>query len=99
MLLYNAILHYTVQFHFFLGAYCNSKDLVMFKRRSGASSSLHAPRGMRIHELDKNPRMKRKLSWCNPKVRNAASEGVLTHKPVILKEGFLYKPGFFKLVR
>lgn len=70
----------------------------MFKR-SGVSRSLHAPRGTRINELDKSPGVKRKLSWSSPKVRSAASEGVLTHKPVILKEGFLNKPGFLKLVR
>lgn len=63
------------------------------------SRSLHAPHGIKINALDNNPRMRRKLSWSSPKVRNAASEGVLTHKPVILKEGFLYKPGFLKIVR
>ena len=70
----------------------------MFKR-SAVTRSLHAPRGMRITEMDSNPRVKRKMSWSSPKVRSAASEGVLTHKPVILKEGFLCKPGFFRLVR
>ena len=69
----------------------------MFKR-GAVSRSLHAPHGVNIKALDNNPRMKRKLSWANPKVRNAASEGVLTHKPVLLKEGFLYKPGFFRIV-
>ena len=70
----------------------------MFKR-GAVSRSLHAPRGMRITELDNNPRVKRKMSWSSPKVRSAASEGVLTHNPVVLKEGFLYKPGFLRLVR
>ena len=62
------------------------------------SRSLHAPHGVKITALDNNPRMRRKLSWSSPKVRNAASEGVLTHRPAVLKEGFLYKPGFFKIV-
>jgi len=70
----------------------------MFKR-GAVSRSLHAPRGMRITELDQNPRVKRKMSWSSPKVRSAASEGVLTHNPVTLKEGFLYKPAFLRLVR
>ena len=69
----------------------------MFKR-GALSRSLHAPHGVNIKALDNNPRMKRKLSWSSPKVRGAASEGVLTHKPVLLKEGFLYKPGFFRIV-
>ncbi len=67
-------------------------------RRGAISRSLHAPHGVSIKALDNNPRMKRKLSWASPKVRNAASEGVLTQKPVLLKEGFLYKPGFFRFV-
>ena len=62
------------------------------------SRSLHAPHGVKINALENNPRMRRKLSWSNPKVRNAASEGVLTHRPVVLKEGFLYKPGFLRIV-
>lgn len=71
----------------------------MFKRGGAVSRSLHAPHGVNItNALDNNPRMKRKLSWTSPKVRSAASEGVLTHKPVLLKEGFLYKPGFFRIV-
>lgn len=69
----------------------------MFKRGGAVSRSLHAPHGVNIQALDNNPRMRRKLSWA-PKVRSAASEGVLTHKPVLLKEGFLYKPGFLKIV-
>lgn len=71
----------------------------MFKRGGAVTRSLHAPHGVNITALDNNPRMKRKLSWSSPKVRSAASEGVLTHKPVLLKEGFLYKPGFLKIVR
>ena len=70
----------------------------MFRRGGAVSRSLHAPHGVKITALDNNPRMKRKLSWSNSKVRGAASEGVLTHRPVVLKEGFLYKPGFLKIV-
>ena len=71
----------------------------MFRRGGAVSRSLHAPHGVKITGLENNPRMKRKLSWASPKVRNAASEGVLTHRPAVLKEGFLYKPGFLKIVR
>ena len=74
------------------------RNCKMFKRNA-VTRSLHAPRGMRITELNKNPRVQRKMSWSGQKVRGAASEGALTHKPVVLKEGFLYKPGFFRLVR
>ena len=66
----------------------------MFRRGGIISRSLHAPRGVNIHGVDS--KLKRKYSWSSPKVRSAASEGVLNRRPVVLKEGFLYKPGFFR---
>ena len=68
----------------------------MFRRGGIISRSLHAPRGVNIHGVDSSTKLKRKYSWSSPKVRSAASEGVLNRRPVVLKEGFLYKPGFFR---
>lgn len=71
----------------------------MFKRGGVVSRSLHAPHGINIHgESKQNSKLKRKFSWSSPKVRSAISVGVLTHKPVVLKEGYLYKPGLFRIV-
>ena len=72
----------------------------MFKRGGVISRSLHAPHGVNIHGDSKqgNTKLKRKFSWSSPKVRSAVSVGVLTHKPVVLKEGYLYKPALFRIV-
>lgn len=70
----------------------------MFKR-GGMSRSFNAPHGMNINgEMKPGSKLKRKFSWSSPKVRSAISVGVLTHKPVVLKEGYLCKPGFFRIV-
>lgn len=74
----------------------------MFKRGGLISRSLHAPRGVNIHGVSKRPvgatKIKRKFSWASSRVRGAASESALTHRQLVLKEGFLYKPGFFRIV-
>lgn len=69
-------------------------EQAMFKRGGFISRSFHSARGERINGA--GTKLKRKFSWSSRGVRNAASEGVLTHRPVILKEGFLYKPSFFR---
>ena len=77
----------------------------MFKRGGLISRSLHAPRGVNIHGESKNNgigpaaiKIKRKFSWASSRVRGAVSESALTHRPLVLKEGFLYKPGFLRIV-
>ncbi len=63
------------------------------------SRSFNAPHGMNINgEVKPGSKLKRKFSWSSPKVRSANSVGILTHKPVVLKEGYLCKPGFFRIV-
>ena len=79
----------------------------MFRRGGLISRSLHAPRGVNIHGESKRNiggigpaaiKIKRKFSWASSRVRGAVSESALTHRPLVLKEGFLYKPGFFRIV-
>ena len=71
----------------------------MFKRGGLISRSFNAPHGVNINGEERaGSKLKRKFSWSSPKVRSAVSVGVLTHKPVVLKEGYLCKPGFFRFV-
>lgn len=72
------------------------------------SRSFHAPHGITINgPASENTstnnssaavKLKRKFSWSSPRLRKASSEGLLTHRPVVLKEGYLSKPGFFRFV-
>ena len=64
------------------------------------SRSFHAPHGVTVNgpAPGANAKVKRKFSWSNSRLRKASSEGLLTHRPVVLKEGYLSKPGFFRFV-
>ena len=85
--------------------YLKASFCTMFKRGGLISRSLHAPRGVNIHGVSKQPlgpaasKIKRKFSWASSRVRGAVSESALTHRQLVLKEGFLYKPGFLRIVR
>ena len=75
----------------------------MYRRNGVVSRSFNSPHGVTINDVKgngvaKGKGVKRKFSWHGGRVRNAFSEGVLTHRPVVLKEGYLNKPSFFRFV-
>ncbi len=68
------------------------------------SRSFHAPHGVTVNGPSSSggngsaSKLKRKFSWSSSRLRKASSEGLLTHRPVVLKEGYLSKPSFFRFV-
>ena len=74
----------------------------MFRRGGFISRSFHTPRGVTINDVGRGESSKRKVSWSSSKVqvvRNAVSEVAITpHRPVVIKEGYLTKPSFFRFV-
>ena len=74
----------------------------MFRRDIPISRSFHTPHGINIDSYTPpDPeKLKRKysLSSRGGKIRNAMSDTMIAHRPAVLKEGYLYKPAFFRLV-
>lgn len=66
--------------------------------RGAVSRSFNAPHGMRIQAVrDGASRLWRK-SFSTGRLRHSSSEGALATQPVVLKEGYLTKPTFFRFV-
>ena len=76
----------------------------MFSRGGAISRSFNAPHGMRIqHAADAVREQAGRLkgwrkSFSSNRLRHSSSEGALSRQPVILKEGYLIKPSFFRFV-
>ena len=71
----------------------------MFARSSAVSRSFNAPHGVRINQAVKQQAANiLRKSFSSSRLRHASSEGAIARQMVVLKEGYLIKPSFFRFV-